>query len=434
MGSSVATYTSISAPEIESAIRLAIAALIGLAVGLEREWSGHATGPQGRFAGLRTFLLLGMVGGAAGLLSWWGYQAVGVTLVGGGALFVATAYAMAVRRPDVTLDGTTEGAALLVLALGVFAGVGQLALASGAVAVVVFALGEKERLHWLVRRIGEREMRATLQFAVLALVVLPLLPEGPFGPLGGVRPRALWGVVLFMSGLNFAGYLARRGVGPQRGYGLIGLFGGIVSSTAVTLQFSRMSNQKQSLGPSLALGVIAACTVLLPRIAIVSSLLNPSVAKALLLYLLPPAVVGIGILAIALRRNAYTTDGGEAEDESTPLRLWSAIQMAGAFQLSIMGIALARELWGSPGVIATAAALGLTDMDALTVSMNRLGGTDEAVGLAAQGIGVGLLTNTVFKLGLALALGRGKFRAWTATGLIALAAATALGIWFAGRP
>ena len=417
--------------ELATAGRLAIAGLVGLAVGIEREWSGHASGPHGRFAGLRTFLLLGLLGGGAGLFMSWGLSLVGVVLLVGGTLFVVAAYVMAVRRPDHDLEATTEGAGLVVLMLGALAGVGQLAIAAGTVAVVLLALGEKQRLHWFVKQIGEREMRAGLQFLVLALVILPLLPSGPYGPYGGIRPRALWSVVVLFSGLNFAGYLARRAVGAARGYGMTGLLGGLVSSTAVTLQFARLSRRDAKLGGPLALGVIGACTVLVPRVLVTSAVLDGDVALALLPYALPPLVIGLAVVAIALRRTPPVAPEAATGGDSSPLRLWSAMQMALAFQVAITAVAIVRERWGSPGVLASAALLGLTNMDALTVSMSRLGATPGGASLGAQGIAVGLLATTVFKAALAIALGSARFRRLVVGGLTAEAAALGVGLWLA---
>jgi uncharacterized membrane protein (DUF4010 family) len=429
----IAAFVAPASTDIATVASLAIAGLVGLAVGLEREWSGHASGPQGRFAGIRTFFLLGLLGGTAGLFLTWGLSVIAAVILAGGALFIAAAYAMAVRRPGSDLDGTTEGAALVVLALGTLAGVGQTALAGGVAAIVVLALGEKRRVHWFVSQIGEREMRAAAEFLVLALVVLPLLPAGPFGPFGGIRPRALWTIVLLFSGINFAGYIARRAVGPERGYGVLGLLGGIISSTAITLQFARTSRREPAHGVGLALGVLAACTVLIPRVAVLSLALNAPVALALLPYLVLPLVVGLGVLVLAVRRNTLSTVKDTEPTTQSPLRLWSAIQMAVAFQVAITVLSLVEERWGSSGVLASAVALGLTDMDALTVSMNRLGTSPEVISLAARGIAVGLLSNTVFKLTVAAVLGGGTFRKAAVAGLAVLALAIVGGLWVGSR-
>ncbi|MGH7711375.1 MAG: MgtC/SapB family protein, partial [Gemmatimonadaceae bacterium] len=325
---------------------------------------------------------------------------------------------------------TTEVAALVVLALGALAGFGYLVVASGATAVIVLALSEKDRLRAAVARIGAAELRAALQFAVLALVILPLLPDETYGPLGGIRPRALWTVVLIFSGLNFAGYLARKAVGPERGYGVTGALGGLVSSTAVTFQFSRSSRDDPSLGTGLAIGVVAACTVLIPRVMLFSSVLNYQVAIALIPFLVPTFVVGALISAIAMLRRGQPAARSADEDQiRSPLRLGSAIRMALAFQISLMAIAFIRETLGSPGIIASAALLGLTDMDALTLSMNRLGTSSELVALGARAIAVGIISNSLLKLSLVLILGVGLFRRLAAIGLIVLTIVGGAALW-----
>lgn len=414
----------------ETVARLLVASLAGLAVGLEREWSGHATGPLARFAGLRTFFLIGALGGVAGTLVASGATAASTVLLAGACAMIVAAYVLAARPGGHTIEGTTEVAALMVLALGLLAGMGFLELASGSTAVMVLALSEKERLRQFVSRIGREDLRAGLQFAVLALVVLPLLPSGAYGPLGGIDPRGLWIVVLFFSGLNFAGYLARRAVGPERGYGVTGLLGGLVSSTALTFQFSRLSREDRSLAAGLALGVVGASTILLPRVVIISAVLNIDVARSLLPYVLPPFVAGVALVAFgAARRWGEAHGTREAESIRSPLRLPSAIRMAIAFQVSLMLISWASTNIGQSGILASAALLGLTDMDALTLSMNRLGTTPDLVVIAARAIAIGLLGNGALKTILALVMGGPGYRRLATAGLLALMASGAGALW-----
>ncbi|MDO8501823.1 MAG: MgtC/SapB family protein [Gemmatimonadaceae bacterium] len=416
-------------PELEIVVRLAIASLVGLGVGLEREWSGHATGPRARFAGLRTFFLLGLIGGIAGLLLSQSHEAVASVIIAGAMAMSVGAYLMSVRRPEIELDGTTEVAALAVVLLGTLAGDGFLAISAGAGSLVVLALSEKTKLHWAVRRVGENELRAALQFAVLALVVLPLLPAGPFLGALEVRPRALWMIVLLFSGLNFVGFLARRALGPGAGYILTGLAGGLVSSTAVTLEFSRESKRNAAISRSLAFGIIGACTVLILRVLIVSGALDVDVARSLVLFVVPPFLLGAGMLAWALRRR-HEANGGEVLLAESPLKLGAAIRMAIAFQIAIVLVTAVRSRWGSAGVYPAAAALGLTDMDALTVSMSRMG-ESLSPGIAARAIAIGIIANTVLKLGLVLGLGSSETRRIAGIGLVALALASGLGLLIA---
>lgn len=419
--------------EITAAINLAIAALIGLGVGLEREWSGHATGPQARFAGLRTFLMLGLLGGCGGLLLSEGHEIAAAVLVTGGIGFSVAAYVMTVRRPGAETDGTTEGAAILVVALGLLAGSGLILIAAGTGSVVVLALNEKTRLHGAVRHVRQEELRAALQFFVLALVVLPLLPAGPFLGILQIEPRTVWIIVLFFSALNFAAFLARRAVGRDRGYEVAGMLGGLISSTGVTFNFSRRSWREPKLVRALSFGVIGACTVLIPRVLVVSSVLNTRVAISLLPFLVPTGLLGALALFIGWRSahsrgaepQVATADDSEAK---SPLNLAAAIRMAVAFQVAMSAIAYVRSMWSTGGVYTTAALLGLTDVDALTVSMSRqLDGL--APNVAARAISIGVLANTLMKLTLVLVLGSAMFRRVAGTTLALMGLASALMLW-----
>ena len=410
-----------------------------MAVGTERERSGHTTGPDARFAGLRTFGLLGAIGGFGGWLYLDGFVPIGIALLAGAMLFPIAAYVSAMGRPGTTSDGTTEVAAMLVVALGFAAGVGHVGVASGAAALTVLLLAEKSVLHRALHNADDRELRAALQFAVLALVVLPVLPEGAYGPYGAFQPRTLWIVVLIFSAMNFIGYIARRVIGETRGLVLTGLLGGLVSSTAVTLNFSRRSRDNPELAQPLALGVIAACTMLLPRIAVVSSVLRPAVAVALLPLLALPFVVGVVIIARALWRahHAPSSDVLPSVNESSPLAsmqnplaLASALQMALAFQIVLFVIAFMQQRIGNTGVLMSATLLGLTDMDALTFSMARLGSEPQMTLVAAQAIGIGVLSNTALKIGLSVGFGAKGFRWRAVAGLLALASGSGIGLWF----
>jgi uncharacterized membrane protein (DUF4010 family) len=411
--------------QLEAAARLAIAVLVGTGVGLEREWSGQTTGPNARFAGLRTFLLLGLSGGIAGLLLSSESALAAALVIGGGMALTVAAYVMAARRPGSDVGGTTEAAAVAVIGLGVLAGTGWLVLAAGAGSIVVLALSEKTRLHWFVGRVSEAELHATLQFAVLALVVLPLVPEGPFGGTLELRPRVVWITALMFSGLSFVAYLLRRALGVGAGYIVAGLAGGLVSSTAVTIEFARRSRREPQASTALAYGAIGACTVLIPRVVALSALLNPAVALNLAQLLWIPALVGAAVIAFAWRYRRPRTDGAALPEMRNPLRLRAAIQMALMFQVAISMIAFVHARWGTTGVYATASILGLSDVDALTMSMSRPA-AELVTGVAASAIALGILVNTAMKLAAAIAFGGSTFKRIVVPGLVALGAATGL--------
>ncbi len=408
-------------------VGLLIAALGGAAVGLERQWSGHAEGPGARFAGIRTFTMLGAVGGLSGWLWTAGVAAPAAILFAGAVTIVAAGY-VAGSRHDI--DGTTEVAALVVLAAAVLAGMGSIRLASGIIALVTLLLVEKSRLHALVHRIDDVGLRSGVRFAVMALVVLPLLPEGPYGPLGGVRPREIWALVLFFSGLSFAGYLARRLVGSGRGYLVTGLLGGLMSSTNVTFTFARASRTDPAMDRALAFGAVAANAILYPRVLVATAILNAAVLPPLIPFLAAPALVAAVVAAAGAVRSRAA--GAPDVPVRNPLQLGAALQMALLFQAVLIAVYLVRDWWGQSGVFASAAVLGLTDVDALTMSMARGMAQTASPAVAATAIAVGVLANTAMKLGLAVFLGSRGFRiiAGGALGLMLVATAAAL-LWFA---
>ena len=407
-------------------VGLLIAALGGAAVGVERQWSGHAEGPTARFAGVRTFTMLGAVGGFSGWLWTVDAGAPAAILFAGAVAIVAAAY-VAGSRHDI--DGTTEVAAIVVLAIGLLAGMGFIRLASGTTAIVTLLLVEKSRLHALIKGIDDEGLRAGVRFAVMALVILPILPEGPYGPFGGIRPRELWALVLFFSGLSFAGYVARRLVGPGHGYLLTGLLGGLVSSTNVTFTFARTSRTDPSTERPLAFGAIAANAMLFPRVLVATAILNPAVVLPLLPYLAPAAIVAALATVAGIRRSPSTA--AAVMPPRNPLQLAGALQMAVLFQVVLMAVYLAREYRGASGVYTSAAILGLTDVDALTASMARDVAQTISPQVGATAIAIGVLTNTGMKLALALLLGSRGFKVIAAGALaamlVALGAALALG-------
>jgi uncharacterized membrane protein (DUF4010 family) len=401
--------------------RIAIALLGGLAVGIERQWSGKADGPRARFAGLRTFTLLGLVAGLSGWLWTAGLTGPALVLLAGVGALVVVAY-LAASRHDI--EGTTEVAAFVVLAAGVLSGAGYTAVSSGIIAVTVFLLVEKKQLHRLVKKLDVVELRAGARFAVMAAVIMPLLPAGPYGPLGGVRPRFLWALVLFFSGLSFVGYMATRGGIGSRGYALAGAVGGLVSSTSVTLTFARLSQRMSDAGRALAAGTLGACAVLLPRVLIASAVLAPALTLKLWPAFVAPVVIGLVFFVIGL---GQTNHSGKIEEERNPLQFRAALEMAAIFQLVLWISAYAKQRFGGMGLVGTGALLGLVDMDALTISMAQQTAAGTPAEVASQAVIVGVFANTIVKLLIALGIGRGTFRAITAVGLALMA--LALGAW-----
>lgn len=405
-------------------LRLAIAALGGAVVGLERQWSGHAEGPDARFAGIRTFTLLGLVGGLAGTFQVNGAPLTGAALLAGAVALVVAAYATAARQD---IDGTTEVAAFVVLAGGALAGAGQFVVASGLATLTGLLLVEKSRLHALVARVQGDDLRNGIRFAAMAVVILPMLPPGPYGPAPGLRPRELWALVLFFSGLSFAGHIARKAVGVRHGHWVAGALGGLISSTNVTLTYARASRDTPGEARALAAGALAANAVLFPRVLAATTVLSPPLALALLPWLVPPALLMAALTAALTRRDAATAPAAAPYDN--PLRVPAALQMAVLFQIVLYAVDVARGWFGEAGLFASAAALGLTDVDALTMTMARSVAPAAGTGVAARAVVVGVLSNTLLKAAIAGAVGAGAYRRIAAAGLGAIALLLGVLLW-----
>jgi uncharacterized membrane protein (DUF4010 family) len=405
---------------------LAVALLAGLAVGVERQWSGKAEGPNARFAGVRTFALLGLASGLAAIFWSAGLTGPAVVLLAGLSAIVVIAYFAASRRD---VDGTTEVGAFVVMAAGVLAGLGYLAVASGITALTVLLLFEKTRLHTFVSALDREELRAGARFFVMAAVILPLLPSGPFGPFGGVRPKLLWGLVLFFSGLSFVGFVVRRTVGRGRGYAVGGTLGGLVSSTSTTLTYARFSRSDPGSARALAAGALGANVMLFPRVLMASAVIAPALAATVWPAFLPPALVGALFFSRLWRSG--NGDGETSPADRNPLQVVAAVQMAALFQLVLWGVWLARAYLGEQGLYGSAVVLGLVDMDALTVSLATQAAAGLDAGIAARALTVGVLSNTCVKLGITLAIGGHGFRPRAAAGLVAMAIllAAALAWW-----
>jgi uncharacterized membrane protein (DUF4010 family) len=398
---------------------IAVAILGGAAVGVERQFSGHATGPDARLGGVRTFTLLGTLSGIAGYLIAQDTAIPAALLIAGALGLIVAGY---VRASKKDIDATTEVAAVVVVSAGVLAGLGQMRLAAALVTLTVLVLAEKPRLHELVAKLDEPTLLAAARFAVMSAVILPLLPTGPFGPGPGIKPRELWMLVLLFSGMSFVGFIAQKLAGAA-GYPLTGLLGGLVSSTSVTLTFARLSNSHRQQETHLATGAVAASTVLFARVAIAVAILDATLLPVLARYLAAPFGVAIASLALAWR----SLRGAKAAPSKlrNPLQFRSAIEMALLFQVVLYLVFYVRNWIGDAGLLASGFVLGLTDVDALTLSMTRSVANGTTIEAACRAIAMGVIANSIMKAGIAVVIGTGRFRWFAGAALGAMAAAGA---------
>ncbi len=390
--------------ETDAVTRLAIALAIGLIVGAQRGWQERERAEGQRVAGIRTFGLLGLLGGVAALLG----RELGGLVPAASLLAVAAFLAIGYwHRSQAARDvsATTETAAVLTMMLGALAVAGHPAIASAAAVVTALLLQMKPVLHGWLRRTEPEELFAALQLLLVSVVVLPFLPDRGFGPGGALNPYRLWWMVVLVCALTFAGHVAMRWFGAARGVLAVGLFGGLASSTAVTLSLARQARAHPELGGAFAAGIVLAFIVMLARIVLVAVAVAPSLATALVAPLGAAALVGAIAGAWLLRHRA---DAAAPERVSgKPIDLLMALQFAVALAVVLALAELARERLGDAGFSALAVLAGLTDVDAITLSAAELvhRGLDVAAGTRA--VLLAAATNTIVKAGIAVVIAGG---------------------------
>ena len=390
---------------------------IGLFVGLERERSPAAK------AGLRTFALTALLGTLLALLSeymespW--LLAAGLLAVAG---LIVSAYLDGSRTDD---PGTTTLAALLLcFGLGALVWFGFGALAVLLAVAMTLLLHFKPELQNISKSLSRQDLQSILQFAVLSFVILPVLPNRDFGPFETLNPYQTWLMVVLISGLSLAGYVSLRFVGQRFGAPLLGFFGGMVSSTATTLIYARHARSNENLGKLAVVVIMIANLVVLIRLAVVSSLVAPGIAPHLIPVLAGGLVAGSLLTFFWWRRI-----GAEGEfpmpEMKNPTEIRTALTFAALYAVISLISAWLANLSGSSGLYLLAFISGLTDVDAISISMLRLfdqGKLTPDVTVAT--IAIAYLSNLLFKFGLVMSIGGRTLARLSAPA----AAATALGM------
>ena len=412
-------------------LRLGAALAIGFLIGFERGWRKRDDPEGSRTAGLRTFALIGLVGGVAGTFARMSGDALGPLVIGAGFLAVAAlavAMYLTASRAHGNIGATTEFATLVAYGLGALAGHGEIVLALAAALVTVALLDTKAPLHGLLQRIQHDELRSAIKLLLVSAVLLPILPDRGFGPGQILNPYKLWWIVVLIAGLSLAGHFARRFAGSGTGPVLTGLVGGLISSTAVSVSAARLSARGDGAAAPQAASIGAAQAVMCVRIIVVAGVLNPDLV-ALLLPSLGAAAAAALLGAVLLVRGAARRAAGNDEARRPPAKapddLGAAIVFAAILAGVMMAAYYARGWFGISGLYATAALAGLVDVDAITVAAATLGEAPAAVVVAA--ILIAAAVNTLVKIGIAVALGAPDFARRVGALIAAVLAAGAAG-------
>jgi uncharacterized membrane protein (DUF4010 family) len=396
---------------------------IGLLIGLERERNPTAK------AGLRTFALVALTGAASAVIAE-KFSAPSIIAVGLGAVAL-TMIAAYYHHHEEFHDwdpGTTTIAAVIscyLLAAMVMAGYARLAVILAVLATVLLYF--KAELRGVAHNLERRDLISILQFAVVTFVVLPILPDRAFGPYDALNPRHIWLMVVLISGVSLAGYVALRFVGREHGAMLLGLFGGLVSSTATTLAYSRYARTGSGVAGLAVTVIVTANLVLLARLAALAAILAPGILAVLAPVLGAGLVAGGAVYALGQRRSA-PQDELTMPQISNPAELRTALGFAVLYAVVLLLAAWLAELAGSKGVYAVALASGLTDVDAITLSSLRLYGLGTlSAAQVTTAIVLAVSANAVFKLGIVGVVGGGALLRRCAPAMAAMAAGAGLG-------
>ncbi|MBU0655819.1 MAG: DUF4010 domain-containing protein [Gammaproteobacteria bacterium] len=391
--------------EFTTFYHLAVALALGLLIGIERGWKRRDAEEGQRIAGLRTFGLLGLLGGCTALLTnYIGAITIGLIFVGlAGSL--AAIYVINLRSQS-TVDASITSliAALLVYVFGLMAGNGMLAEAAAAAVVTTVLLEYKPQLHRWVQTLQEHELQAGTKLLLISAVVLPLLPNQGYGPWQALNPYEIWWMVVLIAAISFAGYFALKLGGARKGAVLTGLLSGLVSSTALTLHFSRLSRKEPEMVPMLATGILLACGTMFPRMLLVASLLNREIFGFLLV---PAAVMAVltYVPALVYWRMFSGIQGEPRANLHNPLELKTAI-LFGILLAVIMLLGKGLQEWfGELGILLLAMASGVADVDAITLSLARMSINQLSLQTATQGIILAAAVNSLVKAGIATAIG-----------------------------
>jgi uncharacterized membrane protein (DUF4010 family) len=377
---------------------------IGLIIGLERGWQVRQLGDNQRIAGMRTYGLIGLLGGVCALL----LPTLGPWLALLGLLVVLMGCALSVwlaQRWQGEFGLTSSVAMVLTYLLGLMS---VLLSPSEAVACAVLAallMGLKGKIQQGMLFLSETEFHATLRFLLISLVLLPVLPNQEMGPLNAFNPFKIWLMVVVIAGISFSGHFAVRLLGTRSGLVLTSMLAGLASSTALTLQFARLNREQAGLERLLASGILLAGATMWLRLLVLVLLIH----RELALHLAPPLLIlGAVVYGFAFwywRQREAPPDDPVQPETRNPLDLATAVKFG--LLLALIGFlaTLLQSEVGRSGIYLLALVSGITDVDAITLSLAQLANKELALEVAARAILLAGLVNSLVKGVLALVIG-----------------------------
>ena len=406
--------------------RLLLALAIGLLIGVERGWQERDVKDGSRAAGVRTYALIGLLGGLSGLL----VAFVGNFFLGSALLAFAGSLALFEwREAQISNSASATGliAGLLAFVLGAYAALGNMVVAGASGIAVTVILAERQALHAFVANLKWIELRSALLLLVMSFVLLPLLPDHPVDQWGALNPRQLWLMIVIIAALSYVGYICVRLAGDRAGLIYAAAAGGMVSSTTVTWSYARLAHAHPQSSMPLVAGVATSWAVSLLRMSAIAIFLAPGLAWRLLSVLVLPVIFLLGVAALMFRRSASVS-------EKSPLKLTDPFEVSEVLKFGVLltAVTLAAKFASTGtaqfGLLPLAAFSGLVDVDPITLSVARQAGQSIALPLAASVILIAGGANLLCKTVLAAVLGSRAFALYLSVAALT-AGASAVVLW-----
>lgn len=394
---------------LESILAIGYGLLLGSLIGIERE-KRNFDDKITHFAGVRTYSLISFLAACLAVISidmltYIGFMGVITVMI--------AAYFVSNRHNDNNLGVTSEIAVLIVFLIGYLSGLGDFTLASLITALLITVLGFKEYIHNFTEKITRKELESIVKFIIISVVVLPLLPDEKLGPFGILNPHSIWLMVVLIAGISAMSYVGIRLIGYKRGVGLSGFMGGLVSSTAVTISFSKLSKDlpRNALAPIL-FGLLVASSAMYFRVLFQVSLVNFDLFAPLSLPLIFGGVSlgGFGLyLFTSKSKNNYKVEEKDLGLHN-PVDIGTAVKFGGLFALILVLVSLSNQYFGKEALMVASAFSGIVDTDAISLSLASLAQSEISTKTAALGIIIATTANMFSKSLLVVLLGSKALR------------------------
>lgn len=413
----------------QTTIDLAVALLLGAIIGIERGWDAREQKSGERIAGIRTFALVGLLGGISAVLARditeWAFPVLLVCVVAIGIVAFS-------ERLEHIRNFSITGLIGLVLTFcfGAIAVAADPVMATAGAVVTAIILDNKQEIHGWVYRLKAHELDAALKLLLITVVMLPLLPNEKMGPGGVLNPHEIWWMVVMIASISFVGYFAIRVAGTRKGILFTSLFAGLSSSTALTLHFARQSARTPELSPQFATGILIACGTMFPRILVYCFVINRELLPVLIWPVATMTLLLYGPALYIWRTNAGALQVSQPTLNQNPLDLTSALLFGGLLTAILLLGEFLQSWLGDAGIYVLAASSGVADIDAITLSLTRMSNNSLSMDTAVIGIVIAASVNNLVKSGMAWGIGNRRTGVLVAVPMVISLVAGLAVAWF----